>query len=53
MDTFQRQTTAFFTRLCLENAMDRNDLETALMYSGLLDELTLTSLRDDQGEKTA
>lgn len=47
MDRFQQQTAAFFTRLWMENAVDRGDLQEALTMSARLDELTLALLRDE------
>ena len=46
MDIFQQQTAAFFTRLWIENAIDRGDMQEALAMSLRLDELTLRHLRD-------
>lgn len=50
MDAFQRQTAAFFTRLWIENAVDRGDAREALAMSRQLDEMTLRLLREEQGE---
>ena len=46
MDRFQRQTAAFFTRLWIENAIDRGDLQEAMAMSARLDEMTLSLLRE-------
>lgn len=48
MDRFQQQTAAFFTRLWIENALDRGDLQEAMTMSRGLDEITLRLLREDQ-----
>ena len=44
MDNFQQHTAAFFTRLWIENALDRGDLQEAMAMSLRLDELTLNLL---------
>ena len=48
MDRFQQHTAAFFTRLWIENAVDRGDTQEALAMSARLDELTLRILRDEE-----
>lgn len=48
MNIFQQQTAAFFTRLWIENAIDRGDVQEAMAMSRRLDELTLDLLRDGQ-----
>ena len=47
MDRFQQQTAAFFTRMWLENALDRGDLREVMMMSARMDELTLALLREE------
>ena len=47
MDIFQQQTAAFFTRLWIENAIDRGDMNEAAAMSRRLDELTLRLLREE------
>ena len=48
MDMFQQQTSAFFTRRWIENALDRGDLQEAMAMSLRLDELTVASLRGQE-----
>ena len=48
MDIFQQQTSAFFTRLWIENAVDRGDMNEAAAMSRRLDELTLRLLREER-----
>ena len=47
MDRFQRQTAAFFTRMWIENAVDRGDMAEAAAMSLRLDELTVRLLQSE------
>ena len=48
MDEFQQQTSAFFMRLWIENAVDRGDMREAMAMSRRLDEATLRRLQEER-----
>jgi len=52
MEQFQQKTEAIFTRLTMENALDRQDWDEALRMSRRLDRMTVERLQTERRQAT-